>query len=444
MSETAAPLVAIESEVMVVGAGPAGMAAAASAQQAGSQVILVDDNPGIGGQIWRGAGRHAPSAEARRWVARVHSSDIRVIPGARVISQPRAGTLVAESDDTVYEFRFRKLILATGARERFLPFPGWTLPGVVGAGGLQALVKSGAPIGRARVVIAGTGPLLLAVGAYLKSRGARVLLIAEQAPSSRLLSFWLWLARNHPWKAAQGVALSRHFGARYLAGCWVEKATGDEKLSAVTLRRGGKVWQEACDYLACGFNLVPNIELAVLLGCDVRAGVVAVDEFQETSVPGIYCAGEPTGIGGLELSLAEGQIAGLAAGGLHDSARPLIQGRRKLAEFAAALGRTFALRDELRKLPDRETFVCRCEDVSLGQLLRHDSWRSAKLHTRCGMGPCQGRICGPAVDFLFGWQLESVRPPLMPARVETLALQSELIDVPDLVGRPEQRRTPSA
>jgi NADPH-dependent 2,4-dienoyl-CoA reductase/sulfur reductase-like enzyme len=420
----AAP-VAIESEVLVVGAGPAGMAAATSARNAGSQVTLVDDNPGVGGQIWRGAGQHTPSAEARRWVSRVSGSDIRFVHGVRVVSQPRAGTLLAESDDTVYELGFRKLILATGARERFLPFPGWTLPGVVGAGGLQALVKSGAPIQRARVVIAGTGPLLLAVGAYLKRRGARVLIIAEQAPFNKLLSFWVWLARNHPWKAAQGLALSRQFGARYLPGCWVVEATGKEKLSEVTIRRGDKVWEESCDYLACGFNLVPNIELAVLLGCEVRGGAVAVDEFQETSVPGIYCAGEPTGIGGLELSLIEGQIAGLAAGALHDRARALFGARRKHALFAAALARTFALRDELKSLPDRDTLVCRCEDVTLGQLLGHDSWRSAKLHTRCGMGPCQGRVCGPATEFLFGWAVESVRPPLMPARVGTLAVESE-------------------
>jgi len=419
------------------------MAAAASARQAGSQVTLVDDNPGIGGQIWRGAWRHAPSAEARKWVARVHGSDIRFIHGARVISQPQAGSILAEADDTVYELKFRRLILATGARERFLPFPGWALPGVVGAGGLQALVKSGAPIEHARVVVAGTGPLLLAVGAYLKGRGARVLLIAEQAPFRRLLSFWLWLARNHPWKAAQGALLSRQFGARYLPECWVEKATGDEQLSGVTLRRGDKVWEERCDYLACGFNLVPNIELAVLLGCEVRAEVVAVDAFQETSVPGIYCAGEPTGIGGLELSLVEGQIAGLAAAGFHDSARSLFQARRKLTEFAAALGRTFALRDELRTLPDRDTLVCRCEDVTLGQLAGHDSWRSAKLHTRCGMGPCQGRICGPATNFLFGWQVESVRPPLMPARVGTLTVRPASTDVPDLADRPEPHQTPS-
>jgi NADPH-dependent 2,4-dienoyl-CoA reductase/sulfur reductase-like enzyme len=443
MSEMAAPLVAIESEILVVGAGPAGMAAAAIAQQASSQVTLVDDNPGIGGQIWRGADRHAPSAEARKWLARVRSSDIRFIHGARVISQPRPGMLLAESDDAVYELRFQKLILATGARERFLPFPGWTLPGVTGAGGLQALVKSGASIERTRVVVAGTGPLLLAVAAYLKGRGARVLLIAEQAPFNKLLTFWLWLARNHPWKAAQGVALSRQFGPRYLPGCWVEKATGNEQLSRVTLRRGDKVWEETCDYLACGFNLVPNVELAVLLGCELRAGAVAVGDFQETSVPGIYCAGEPTGIGGLELSLVEGQIAGLAAAGFADRARALFQARRKLGEFAAVLTKTFALREELRNLPDRDTLVCRCEDVTLGQLVSHDSWRSAKLHTRCGMGPCQGRICGPATEYLLGWHVESVRPPLMPARVATLALQPESIDVPDSVDTQGQSQTPS-
>src|SRR5215469_17005272 len=199
MGETGALLFTVESEVLVVGAGPAGMAAAASARQAGNQVILVDDNPGIGGQIWRGAGRHAPSAEAGRWVARVHSSDIHLIPGARVISQPRSGILLAESDDTVYDLRFRKLILATGARERFLPFPGWTLPGVVGAGGLQALVKSGAPVAGKRVVVAGSGPLLLAVAANLAKSGAVIAGVFEQAPVARLARFAASLV-THPGK----------------------------------------------------------------------------------------------------------------------------------------------------------------------------------------------------------------------------------------------------
>jgi len=139
--EEAALLHPIESEVLVIGAGPAGMAAAASATGAGRQVTLIDDNPGLGGQIWRGAERHPMSAEARRWVARIHGLDIRTIQGARVIGQRQAGMVLAESDEAAYEIRFQKLILATGAREGFLPFPGWTLPGVVGAGGRQALVK---------------------------------------------------------------------------------------------------------------------------------------------------------------------------------------------------------------------------------------------------------------------------------------------------------------
>jgi len=412
----------MESQILVVGAGPAGIAAAASACQAGSQVTLIDDNPGPGGQIWRGANRHAPSAEARRWLKRLSGLEIRVISGARVIDQPRAGVVLAESDDAAYEIGFKKLILATGARERFLPFPGWTLPGVVGAGGLQALVKSGAPIRGARVVIAGSGPLLLAVGAYLQGRGARVRLIAEQAPFNRLVAFWLWLARHHPLKAVRGVMLTRPIGARYLAGSWVVEATGKDKLASVTLRRGNKLWQEPCEYLACGFNLVPNVELAMLLGCELRGGAVVVDEVQQTSVPGIYCAGEPTGIGGLDLSLIEGQIAGLAAAGLSDGARALYAARRRYTLFATELDKTFALRDELRTLPHPDTLVCRCEDVTLAQLQRHDCWRSAKLQTRCGMGPCQGRICGPATEFLLGWRVESIRPPTMPARVGTLAL----------------------
>src|SRR5262249_52405419 len=256
--------------------------------------------------------------------------------------------------------------------------------------------------------------LLLAVGSYLKKRGARVSLIAEQAPLGRLLAFWFWIARHNPLKAAQALMLRRAIGFRYHAACWVLRATGDGRLSRVTMRRGRKVWEEPCDYLACGFNLVPNIELAILLGCEVRGGVVVVDQNQETSLPGIYCAGEPTGIGGLELAVLEGQIAGLAAAGLEQAARTLFSARRKHALFVKALDKTFALRSELRALPDRDTLVCRCEDVALSQLEPHDSWRAAKLHTRCGMGPCQGRVCGPATEFLFGWKMESVRPPIMP------------------------------
>jgi len=209
-------------------------------------------------------------------------------------------------------------------------------------------------------------------------------------------------------------------GVPYRSGCWVSEAHGREKLEGVTLARGGKSWRVACDYLACGFHLVPNIELAELLGCSIESCSVKVDAFQQTTVANVYSAGETTGIGGLELSLVEGEIAGLAAAGKHDPARELFAARATQRKFADLLNRTFALRGELKHLSTPQTIVCRCEDVTLERLQRHNSWRAAKLQTRCGMGPCQGRVCGGAVEFLFGWRAESVRPPILPVKIDSL------------------------
>ena len=183
-------------DVLIVGAGPAGLAAAYRAAENGLRVVVVDDNPAAGGQIWRGEQTKPASREAQAWFERIRSVDIQLINGARVFQQPQAGVLLAETPSGVCELRYEKLILATGARERFLPFPGWTLPNVMGAGGLQALVKTGLKIEGKKVVVAGSGPLLLAVAAYLRSRGADVLLIAEQAPWLSLAWFGLGLARQ--------------------------------------------------------------------------------------------------------------------------------------------------------------------------------------------------------------------------------------------------------
>ena len=411
-------------DVLVVGAGPAGMAAAYRAAQNGARVAVVDDNPAAGGQIWRGEQAKPASREAQAWFERIRSVEIQFINGARVFQQPRPGTLLAETPEGVCELSYTNLVLATGARERFLPFPGWTLPNVMGAGGLQALVKTGLEIKGKRVVVAGSGPLLLAVGAYLRRRGADVLLVAEQATPGQLHRFVV----GSIGKMAQGFSLLRQVRGRHLSSSWVAAAHGKEKLEAVTLVRHGKRrerWQLSCDYLACGFHLVPNVELAELLGCSVENGCVRVDEFQQTTVPQVYSAGETTGVGGLELSLVEGEIAGFAATGKHDDARQLFPVREKHRRFAKLLNRTFALREELKQLAEPETIVCRCEDVTFARLRAHDSWRAAKLQTRCGMGSCQGRICGGAVEFLFGWRTESVRPPVLPVRVESLVRGSE-------------------
>ncbi len=144
-------------------------------------------------------------------------------------------------------------------------------------------------------------------------------------------------------------------------------------------------------------------------------------KISNSTVPGIYCAGEIAGIGGSDLAIVEGQIAGLSAVGKSGEAARHFAERVRGRRFAAALERAFRLRNELRNLPDADTFVCRCEDVTYKRLRGFTSFRAAKLHTRCGMGPCQGRVCGAAAEFLFGWINESVRPPLFPASVGTLA-----------------------
>jgi len=408
-------------DVLVVGGGPAGMAAAVRAADCGVRVGLVDDNFALGGQIWRDDSDGGLSSEFSRWRELLSMAQVTTLCAKRIFDLCEKGVLSAEGSDGVRELRYENLVIATGARERFLPFPGWTLPNVMGAGGLQAMVKAGLPICGKRVVVAGTGPLLLAVAAYLRRHGAEIPIICEQASWSSLVQFSLALF-SQPAKIVQAWQLkSQLSGVRLAANSWVTAVYGRDVLESLTISCSGQSQTIPCDYLACGFHLVANTELAVLLGCGIDAGFVQVDEFQQTTVPQVFCAGEPTGIGGVELSIVEGQIAGLAAAGRTSEARKLFGKRRRAERFAGALDRAFRLRPELARLPSAETIVCRCEDVTYSRLQRHTSWRAAKLQTRCGMGPCQGRICGPATEFLFRWRTDSVRPPIFPVRVESLA-----------------------
>jgi D-hydroxyproline dehydrogenase subunit alpha len=417
------------SDVVIVGAGPAGMAAAVRAAECGARVTVLDDNPEAGGQIWRGEQSYPRNTEAARWFRRLQSSGVQLITGARVIAgDPERQYLLVEREDKAFRIGYEKLILATGARELFLPFPGWTLPNVMGVGGLQALIKSGLPVKGKRIVVAGSGPLLLAAAAYFHKRGAIVPLIAEQAEAGRLAQFALYLALD-PGKLLEAVQLRLTLqSSRYLPACWVEAAEGDDKVRAVRLRRGDKRWTEHSDYLAIAYGLKPNTELAALLGCVLTTHGVRVDDFQLTSVRHVYCIGESITVAGLYLAIVIGQIAAYAATGREPLARKLFARRNRGHRFAGAMECAFALRSELRHLPLDDTIVCRCEDVTWQRLRSADSWRSAKLHTRCGMGPCQGRICGPILEFLIGALPESVRPPVFPARVESLVAGSREIE----------------
>ncbi len=410
----------LSTEILIVGGGAAGMSAAFAASLSNATVTVVDDNPFLGGQIWRAELGKTKSPDAAKLIAAIESKRIKIINNAQVFAAPRKDSISAEATAGRLELEYKTLIIATGARERFLPFPGWTLPNVFGAGGLQALVKGGLDIKGKRVVVAGTGPLLLAVADYLNANGANVVAIAEQTSAAKVRRFARGLWRL-PAKMVEAAALrARLVGIPYLTDCWVTSAGGDRRLARIGLTRRDKPRTIDCDYLACGFHLVPNNELASLLACRIENGFIAVDEFQRTSREDVFCAGEPTGIAGVESSLIEGKIAGLAATGQVDVARSLFRERDKANKFGEALNKAFSLRDELKTLTDAETIVCRCEDVEYGRLTEFSNFRDAKLQTRCGMGACQGRICGAATEFLFGWKPGSVRPPIFPVKLENL------------------------
>jgi NADPH-dependent 2,4-dienoyl-CoA reductase/sulfur reductase-like enzyme len=410
-------------DLLIVGAGPAGMAAALAAAPSGARITLLDDNPAPGGQIWRdGPSAHLPPQALQLREALARCANVRVLCGTRVVSLAGAGALLLEDAERGWVQRYDKLILCTGARELLLPFPGWTLPGATGAGGLQALIKAGLPVAGKRIVIAGSGPLLLAAAATARKSGAQVLCVAEQASLASVAAFAAQLAR-WPGKALQALTLA---DKSYRTSCHIVSAQGRGRIESVRLQQGSKAAEIACDRVACGFGLVPNTQLGQLLGCTLvpalgGAQALAFDTFQATSVPGVYAAGECTGFGGSERALAQGMIAGHAAVGNSASAQQHWSGRARWDAFATRLHRHFALATSLKNIPRPDTLVCRCEDVPHAALAQCSGWTDAKLHTRCGMGACQGRVCGAAAQFLFGWAPPAARPPLSPARIATLA-----------------------
>ncbi|MEJ5999479.1 FAD/NAD(P)-binding oxidoreductase [Paucibacter soli] len=405
----------LQADAIVVGAGPAGIAAVARLLPAGRRVIWVDEQPRPGGQIWRGTA--LPRVDALR-----QHPGLSYLPGHAVVAaeSPQELLLHAAAGQQTLHVRAPQLLLALGARERMLPFPGWTLPGVHGAGGLQALVKGGWPIAGRRVLLAGSGPLLLASAATLRAAGAKLLGIYEQAPRGALARFAVGLP---PGKMAQALGLGwRLRGLPYAAGCWPLRALGEGKLEAVLLTDGRREWTQACDALGVGFGLLPNTELAELLGCALQDGAIAVDAAMQTSLPGVFAAGECTGFGGVDKASLEGEMA--AAAMLGQALRPYARRHAGQLAFARRLVRHFALRPELLQLADAKTLICRCEDVTLGALKSWPQWRDAKLQTRCGMGACQGRICGPITQTLLGWPEASggrgTRAPLQPVPLRCL------------------------
>lgn len=410
-------------DVVVIGAGPSGMAAAAEAHAGGLRVALLDQQPRVGGAYWRhrpedaeadDSGAHHDWATFRRILARL--DDVDQLLGHAVWSVERAdGRFViratrGEVERAAVRLEAANVVVATGAHERVVPFRGWTLPGVMTAGGGQALLKGTGVAPGARVVVAGTGPLLLVVAAGLLRAGVEVAAVVEaNHPTAFGLrpSSWQGLATRTGEVAAYAAALAK---ARvpYLAGWHVLEARGDGRVEAVVVgTRRGRRKEYAVDALLVSHGFSPQLELLVQAGAQTAVDVdgslvVPVDVGQRTTVPGLLATGEVTGVGGASLAILEGYVAGRTLSG-RDVAPALHERIDVHRRFARAMHRVHSTDPAaIAALPDDE-LVCRCEEVTAGAVrgacrdLGVDDARGAKLMTRAGMGLCQGRMCGRAV-----------------------------------------------
>lgn len=433
-------------DVLVIGAGPAGLAAAHAARERGATVTLLDSSDQLGGQFWRHLPDSRPSAAERilhhgwdtfRGLSDGLESDLgcRIIRSAQVwaieTSPGGPGTVhvvVGEPDGVDRErlaFTPDAMILATGAHDRILPFPGWDLPGVFTGGAAQSFAKGERLALGQRVIVAGAGPFLLPVAASLERTGSTVLGVFEASRMQALLRGWV----TKPWQllpaASKGVELAGYLADHvrhripYRLGRMVVAAHGTDRVEAVTVASVADDWAPIggtgrtfeVDAICVSHGFTPRLELAIAAGCALTAGrFVGVDEGQQTSVPGVYAAGEITGIGGADLAMAEGFIAGhVAAGGAaaDEQLRRAARRRRTFQGFARRIEAAHGIGVGWPQVLNADTVVCRCEEVSFGTLCataestRSRSLRALKLSTRAGLGICQGRVCGRSVEELL-------------------------------------------
>ncbi|HEU4568237.1 MAG TPA: FAD-dependent oxidoreductase [Marmoricola sp.] len=453
-------------DVVVVGAGPAGLASATAAGTRGASVALVDAGAAPGGQYWRHPATArlgavtAPGVEGDK-LAHLHHGlrDYRRLVDllarhveagtTRYLSQHHVWTIERHDEgfavhavdrsgasERAVEVRGRRLVLAPGAYDRQVPFPGWTLPGVMTAGGAQALLKGNGVVAGSRVVVAGTGPFLLPVAAGLARAGAEVVGVHEASSARAWLRHVGAVLRNAD-KLGEGLGYARGLARHKVpvrSRSVLVAAHGDDRLSAVTVARAGRDGVESgteqvieCDTLAVGWGFTPQLELPLELGCETRVDtdgsvVCVVDDDQQGSVPGVFVAGEACGVGGAVLALVEGAIAGAAAAGVPVRDPRLRRQRSALRSFAAAMHAAHPVPTGWADRLTDDTIVCRCEEVSAVRLRAAvdagaGDARTAKLLARPGMGWCQGRVCGYATACLTAaWSGTPYRPELVGTR----------------------------
>ena len=426
-------------DLLVIGAGPAGLAAATTAAGLGLLTVLVDENTVPGGQIYRGVtatpvvDRTILGSDFWRGEAittAFAASDVAYVPGAAVWA---LGSVPNEMEDSgMFEagvslggrtrlFGAAQVIVATGALERPFPIPGWTLPGVMTAGAAQIALKTAGLVPGGRVVVAGCGPLLHLLTAQLRAAGATITAMLDTAPRANWRAALPHAADflSSPYLAkGLGLLAASRRGTKIVRDVTALAAIGDTRVTGVGYRRGDREGRIDCDLLLLHQGVVPNTNLSIAIGCrqtwneEQLCWVPSLGAWCESSVAGVAIAGDGGGIAGAESAPLRGRIAALGAAarlGRIDTAERDRLARPIRAELARAeKGRRFL--DALyrpampfRAPPDRSTIVCRCEEVTAGQIrdavaLGVTGPNQLKTFLRAGMGPCQGRLCGLTVS----------------------------------------------
>jgi NADPH-dependent 2,4-dienoyl-CoA reductase/sulfur reductase-like enzyme len=467
-------------DIAVLGAGPAGMAAATEAARRGARVVVLEESPAPGGQVYRAppAGfvvpKDADAREGDALRAALAASGAEVRTGCRVWGLG-GGPLVPLGQDSApfrldaldaaggaFTLEARALVLCPGTHERIIPFPGWTTPGVIGLAAATILLKAQGLLPGRRVVVAGAGPLLYAVAAKLLKGGAQVAAVADLAATGEWLRALPALAAR-PDLLARGAAWRAKLvakGVKVLAAHRVVSAEGGDALARVRVAplAGGAEQAIDCDALCIGHGLVPATEATRAFRAAHRyerpsgGWVPVLDGDRRSSVARLYVAGDGGGIRGAAAAPAAGRLAALAALhdlGLLDAAQHAAARAAPAAEHArasrtgAAMAAMMALRPALVALIPPETTVCRCEGVTRAEIEAAledgaEEMNQLKQFTRCGMGPCQGRVCGEAAAELVAMRVggrekagfATGRLPLRPVPMQALLGEFDYADIP--------------
>jgi NADPH-dependent 2,4-dienoyl-CoA reductase/sulfur reductase-like enzyme len=466
-----------QADLVVIGAGPAGAAAALAASRAGLSVVLLDEAASPGGQVYRAPpaglsvspGKRGPDDDAGDALrAGIAASSVVWRGSARVWSVSGAFRVDAVTPSGNESFFAPRLVAATGAHERLVPFPGWTKPGVIGLAAATILLKSQGMVPGRRTVVAGCGPLLAAVAGKIVAAGGAVAAVVDLSGPGDWLRALPGLTRR-PDLLRQGLGWALTLGAARVPVLFrhgvvaVEGAEACERVVVAPVDAqgrptGGSLRGYEADALAVGHGLVPGAEITKLLRArhhfDPAAGgwTPVRDAFGRCSVAGLYAVGDGAAVAGAEPARLSGHLAGLAAA--HDAGRIPLEafareaasvraGLARMSAFAGAVGRLMRPRPAMVEAIAPETVVCRCEDVTRSEIETAiaDGARDInqlKHFTRCGMGPCQGRMCGEMAAELLALQVGSReevgywtgRPPLRPVPLADLLGRFDYGDIP--------------